>query len=805
MTDAALDPQGISRFRKERFLLSLSEDDFRDRVIRPLFFRLGYQDGRDVCGPTEQGKDALFSERDKLGLTAITAVQTKKGSVNLSRKAEGNITNAITQLRTALQTSIPFIASKTSCYPSKLYLCASGKINLAAKNHIVDEVKDPRIQFLDADDLIPLIDSKLPELWFDIDTESTPYFRAIKRIVEGGQADDKRGALRSELVVSGATDDIFVPLKLFRASTRYKKVRGQAIPEPHIEEFPATGIIDKPYKRVIMAGEAGSGKSTTLLRIAYVLADRALKNPKQHHIPVLIRAIDLIADKQTALLGHAAMAARRLIGSSTPVFSLGDLREGRVTILIDALDEVSHAADRAHVVSLINAFHAEYPRCQVIMTTRITRDLANLPGYQVFSVTPISFRQAEKLVRKIQKGKPGAMTQSRELLRRMEQVHGIELNPLLVTVFAATAEYSRQDIPANITELFKKFTELMLGRWDETKGLAHQYQAPLKDFLLTHIAFYMHEQKVTGITRDTFERLLAHELDVRGYTANTQQIVHEILERSGLFRLVGDNVEFRHHLLQEFFAGRGIPSIEFIKQVVKDQWWKTAIVFYFGENPGQIAKLKEVMQSASVGSAAEIFDAVTAIGLALQACYLSEVTEKLEVWKWVAGSLAATSHSVLSSDPEHAKYPLSTFVYYYLFGRDSVALHNLKDHHGTIDRWIDDDMSLQTEEERSSRRLWLISALIEIGELDAAKKLLAEFKPHDPRQWLAVYLGCRINAELRLPDTSDRNKAIRMCAELEPKVQALKSEVIKEFGSHLLELRQGKIKAVDGEDVEDRK
>ena len=72
----------------------------------------------------------------------------------------------------------------------------------------------------------------------------------------------------------------------------------------------------------------------------------------------------------------------------------------------------------------------------------------------------------------------------------------MELSPLLVTLFVATSEQGRRDIPANITELFKKFTELMLGRWDVAKGLGQQYQAPLKDFVLTRAAFEMHRRRV---------------------------------------------------------------------------------------------------------------------------------------------------------------------------------------------------------------------------------------------------------------------------------------------------------------------
>jgi hypothetical protein len=800
MSDLTLDAQAISRFRKERYLLSLSEDDFRDSVVRPLFLRLGYRDGRDVCGPTEQGKDAIFSEQDKLGALTLIAVQTKKGSLNLARKAHANIVDAITQLRTAIAAPIPLVATKTACYPTKVYLCASGKINMAAKQHIVAEVKDPRIQFLDADELIPLIDAHLPALWFGIDTQTTPYFRAIKKIVEVGATrieGETATVVRSDIVVSGATDDNFLPLRLFRATTKNRKIRGQVIPEPYIEEFPVTAITEKRARKVIIAGDAGSGKSTALLRIAYILADRALRDPKEKRTPILLRATDIFQQKASSLIEHCNAFARKLSGSSHPVFSFQDLAAGNVTVLIDALDEISDPADRRIVVDVIDRFHSEFPRCQVILTSRMTRDLAGFDTYARFSLTPLSFRQAEKLARKIQKGTQSAHVESRELLRRIEEVHGIELNPLLVTVFAATAEYSRQDIPANITELFKKFTELMLGRWDETKGLAHQYQAPLKDFLLRNIAFRMHEQRTTSLTRETFEKQVSHELAVRGYTANAKQILHEILDRSGLFRVIGENVEFRHHLLQEFFAGRGILSIDFIKKVISDEWWKRAIVFYFGENPGDISALRNVIQAVAVGSAGEAFEAVTAVGLALQACYLSEVTEKLDVWKWVASTLASTADGLLESLEDSQRFPLTNFLYYYLVGRDSVALSNLRDHYRDIEQWAETDSSLHSEKDSEARRFWLISALVEVRALDAAEKLIKMFKPKDQRHWLAIYLGCRINAEVRLSAGPQKNKAAEICAALEPRVQSLRGLLLKEFGTQLLEMRKGKIAAVD--------
>jgi len=69
--------RAISRSKKEKFLKQLSEDAFRDEVVRPLFFRLGYEDGRDLCGPFEKGKDAVFSEKNRIGQTDIVSFPVK--------------------------------------------------------------------------------------------------------------------------------------------------------------------------------------------------------------------------------------------------------------------------------------------------------------------------------------------------------------------------------------------------------------------------------------------------------------------------------------------------------------------------------------------------------------------------------------------------------------------------------------------------------------------------------------------------------------------------------------------------------
>jgi hypothetical protein len=224
----------------------MSEDRFRDEVVRPFFFRQGFKDGRDLCGPSEKGKDALFVTTDKLGFEEVYVVQTKKGQINLARKASANLVEAVTQLRTASETKVVFTATKRKVLPAKVILCVSGKINDAARNHIQEEISDPRVLFLDADDLIPKIDELLGELWLGIDAEVAPYFRKMKEIVEN--SDDTLAMadlLPSTSQASVATDRGFVMLQLYRMTLKLKKEAGQVKKVPEFEQLPVTGLFKK--------------------------------------------------------------------------------------------------------------------------------------------------------------------------------------------------------------------------------------------------------------------------------------------------------------------------------------------------------------------------------------------------------------------------------------------------------------------------------------------------------------------------------------------------------------------------------
>ena len=522
--------ENISRFKKERFSKTLSEDEFRDRVVRPIMLRSGYSDGRDLCGPSEHGKDTVFSIEDNLGLLTIIAVQTKKGNLNLAGTTSKNLIDAMTQIKTALATSIVLLTTKQKVRPNRIILAASGKINDAARQHILDEVKDPNITFFDSDYLIPRIDSILPELWLGIDADILPYFNAIETMINGNKFGDM-GDSQDGALLNAASDETFVTLSLYRNTIKKRKVSGKFVEELDFEELPMSSIVKHKARRILILGEGGAGKSTGLMRLALEMARQSIENDTALYVPVLMKAVEIFRAKPSSIVSYADDVSKNLASSHKSCFTDKYLVDGRVLLLVDGFDELAPDGERNVTLNLIDEFINQYPKCQVIIASRPYRfvfDDPILKKFEQFNVSPISWKQAEKIVKRITEQKRVPQAQANEFLRRLEKIHGFELNPLLVTVFAATTEHTKQDIPANITELFKKFTELMLGRWDERKGLRQQYQAPLKDFVLTRLAFNMHTSRKVSISRIEANEIIRDELVQRGHEEDVPSLLDEI-------------------------------------------------------------------------------------------------------------------------------------------------------------------------------------------------------------------------------------------------------------------------------------
>ncbi len=97
------------------------------------------------------------------------------------------------------------------------------------------------------------------------------------------------------------------------------------------------------------------------------------------------------------------------------------------------------------------------------------------PEYRRFEILPLDFRQIDEL---LEKWFPTSVIHKQKLLNVLRKTalrSAIPKTPLAITLLAIIFEDSDkiEEIPANITELYNKFTELFLGKWDKEEMEFH--------------------------------------------------------------------------------------------------------------------------------------------------------------------------------------------------------------------------------------------------------------------------------------------------------------------------------------------
>ena len=797
---------------KRRLLDSLSEDDFRDKVVRPVYRRLGMEHVRETCGPDEEGKDCIFAYRDPLGETVLIAVQTKRGKLTMAASSpSANLVMAEAQLNTALNALIIVNNHSEKRKPTQVHLCASGKISNQAREYLYQKFDSHRIKVLGSDEFIELVDKHYPEFWLGVDADRFPYTRALRQ-----QLCDARDSIRIADVTGVNTDDSpildanYLRLRITRMEYRVEKrsttviiggktvVQHQPRTEPRFIDIAVERLPDESSKLVLITADGGGGKTTALRRLAYQMVEKVLTGRPDTTLPVLLRATDLVGTgvKLVDILAKSTCPRQE---DKIP-FTADELADGKVAVLVDAMDEV-RATDHDAVLEKIVAFHREYPKCLIVLTSREYKsilDLGQIGRFTHYRIMPVVLKDAEAVIDRAIEKRNVAKGIVQATLRKLNDTFGMSLSPMIITIFLSSSDFKTEDIPPNIAEIFKKFTEQMIGRWDESKGLHQQYEANTKDFLLRRIAFAMHVKRERSMPIADVRRIFGEELSKRDLSIESDAVFDEIVYRSGLLRNDGHSIEWRHHLLQEYFAGRGIPDLEFLKHHVHDEWWRSAIVFYFGDKPEAFSQLWEAVVHARELPPASRFDAAVTLGTATQACYLAETEQKAKSLRWVIETFASTLGAFrqqLEAGDLGAK-SLMSLCTALMIARDAIAT-------GTLARVSTDAGEVNGEailafDEADSERMmaWKIVGLLEAGSFAEASSYLARFNTSDRELIFILHLSVSWVLFIQPVSSVDRRKLQTYLDRTEEVIDDMRAALFTELKTVLFEIRSGKLTPV---------
>jgi predicted NACHT family NTPase len=193
-----------------------------------------------------------------------------------------------------------------------------------------------------------------------------------------------------------------------------------------------------------------------------------------------------------------------------------DLEAGRVVLLFDGMDEVGDFDLRRRVARLIEAFAGAYALCRIVVTSRIVGYTGAARLGDDFATTTIrdfTLSDVEQFLthwhRLVAIGQMGpgeaaehfAAAQTHHLLEAIRdnpRVRELAINPLMLTVIALVHR-DRVKLPERRAELYAEAVDVLLGKWDEARGVEdtrilddRPFDVTDRRLLLQSIALAMH-------------------------------------------------------------------------------------------------------------------------------------------------------------------------------------------------------------------------------------------------------------------------------------------------------------------------
>lgn len=397
---------------------------------------------------------------------------------------------------------------------------------------------------------------------------------------------------------------------------------------------------------IVITGGPGSGKTTALQYIAYVLADGVLHDNRasvQAHlglvgeipIPVLVplnafakhlkdvaSSIDPREHTLLRFVEHYILLRQADLGLPADFFSKL-LQQGRPCVfLLDGLDEIADEGERIHVSRAIQDFANNPFRCNIIVTSRVHsyRGDTVLPqSFEEFTILPLGPTTVHALIDSFCRsyyGNPAEQSQHFKTLaesvdtleqgRRFAKSH---IDPLISTPLMVrmviTLHLNGRSIPDQRAELYQNYIDgLILATYHPDAAVANRLSTAggslyIQRSILARVAFELHkksEQDRSSLSAEELHQIIAEHLGISATIDEAKKQADRFMDatrqRGGILEENDGEFRFNHPAFEEFLTGRYLAeSLRYPDKIagfleedrrITQSWWHEPTVLCIG-------------------------------------------------------------------------------------------------------------------------------------------------------------------------------------------------------------------------------
>lgn len=261
------------------------------------------------------------------------------------------------------------------------------------------------------------------------------------------------------------------------------------------------------YSRLRVLGKPGSGK-TTFLQFLALQCNQGKFAVDQ--VPVFIHLVDFADTSKTSgecnLLSYIFEECLATDIPNPPILE-SLLIEGNLFLLLDGLDEIPQNQSKT-ICREIRRFSEKYYKNLFVISCRTALKHYQLKHFTDVEIAPFTQAQITTFAHKwfktfTESNSQDHQNQSDGFLQQLDLPENWQFRKLTVTPLflhlACWIFYSQNKFPAKRSEFYKQCLDLLLVRWDETKGIQRDaiyqgFSLAQKMKLLSQIAAVMFEQ-----------------------------------------------------------------------------------------------------------------------------------------------------------------------------------------------------------------------------------------------------------------------------------------------------------------------
>ena len=351
-----------------------------------------------------------------------------------------------------------------------------------------------------------------------------------------------------------------------------------------LETISLSNIFDNLSKHLVIVGQPGAGKTTTMKMICQkVLFDETFY-PDRFQIPILIRLREISNDlnlynqlfKALGYENHDKNGDRKIYDEDflrdRIVETLNSISPIKVLLVLEGFDEIPSPDARIKTLKEFEYLCLNIDESTIILTSRSSDYRKSTPNTQLFEIAPLNIEQIKKFTYKYL-----PKDSAQDLYQKVVDSPFADTAMRPLTLAHLCALYERYgDIPDKPKTLYRKIVSLLVEDWDVQRGIHRpsKFSNFNKERILEYLYSFAFELTIKGSTIFGSQEIseIYNKLYLRfGLPENEYaSVLTEIESHNGLFiESSFKRYEFSHKSIQEYLTAEYLVHLGYIPKRIE--------------------------------------------------------------------------------------------------------------------------------------------------------------------------------------------------------------------------------------------